>query len=79
MRASQEIEQKHEAHDCVEMHALDKNDLPPYSHLLSYKVILKRQQEDKALLNTTRYNVHYVIKDFTAASCTHELICLNRK
>ena len=71
MRSAQEIHKpKNEEHACAGMHALHESDLPLYAHPLSYKVIMKNQQEDKNLLNTAKHNIDYIIKDSTVASCT---------
>ena len=68
-----------EAYACAEEYALDKNDLPPYAHPLSYKTIMRHQQEDADLLTVARNDANYTVKDFTAAGHTRKLICLNGK
>ena len=48
---------------------------PPHAHLLNYKTIMQRQQEDKDLLPTAQRNTSYAVKDFTAADWACKLIC----
>ena len=40
---------------------------------------MKHQQEDKNLLQTAKHNADYIIKEFTAAACTHKLIVSTEK
>ena len=67
------------AYDCAEIYALTKEEFPPHAHPLSYKTIMRHQQEDRDLLNNVRTDKNYVIKDFTAAKRVRKLICLNNK
>ena len=53
---------ENDAHACGEMYAPEKNYVPPYSHPLSYNIIMKHEQEDKNMLKTAKNNVDYVIK-----------------
>ena len=56
-----------ESYACAEFYALGEEDLPPYAHPLSYKTIMKQQQEDADLLAAVQTDNSYVIKDFTSA------------
>ena len=52
------------AYENAENFALSTADFPPNAHPVSYKTIMRHQQEDKNLLEKLRTDDSYVIKDF---------------
>ena len=67
------------AYACAVHFALDKNDLPPHVHPLSYNTIIQHQQNDEDLINMAKSDSAYVLKEFLCADDVRKLICLNSK
>ena len=60
-----------------EQFALEKEDINEYP--LSYKIIMKYQQKDKALLKKAKNDKEYSLRTYTTAGRTRTLITKNNK
>ena len=63
----------------AEVYGLDENDLPCDAYPLDHKLILRKQQKDKELLELAKNNAEYRIQEFNAAGKRRPLICKDNK